>query len=80
MSKKKAEAYVLVGFGDENLVDVVGEIGTDPEMDEYIMCLPVQSIPRYRREGSCSLSEIEAFVKYTTWLANLVTEYDQKDE
>lgn len=63
---KPRENLVLVGFGDENLTDLIEKLGTEKE--EELLQVPLNAIPRYRHESTCTQEEIKAFVKFGTFL------------
>lgn len=65
MAKKHQEHMILVGFGKQDLKDMLYKIDTDEE-DELIYA-PTNSPPRFRRIGICSETEVNAFVTYTNW-------------
>ena len=62
---KVHEPMVLVGFGKDDLKDILHKINTEEE-DELIYA-PINSPPRYRREAICTPEEIEAFLIYVNF-------------
>ena len=58
----KHEAMVLVGFGKDDLTDILHKINTEEEDD--LIYAPTKSPPRYRRQSICTPEEIEAFIIY----------------
>ena len=59
---KYQEPMVLVGFGKQDLKDILYKIGTDEE--EELVYAPTRSPPRYRRKSICTTEDIEAFMTY----------------
>jgi hypothetical protein len=72
--KSSDEGMVLVGFGKNNLIDMLEWQDTDKEQDlaEAFVKWP----PIYRREDICSQAEVKAACQYLAYLQDLIVEYE----
>jgi len=60
----KKEGFILVGFDDYKLSQLVEKVNSDPSNIKELARLCFEGIPHYRSFSSSSLAEQEAFVKY----------------
>lgn len=70
MSKNYKGPYMVVGFGKDQLTDLVNFIDTDKEIE--LLTAVTKLSPRYRRPAICSPEEVEAYKKYIDWLSKKV--------
>lgn len=64
--KARNDPMVVVGFGKNDLKDLLKLRGTDRE--EELINAPVTSPGRWRRASICTKEEIEAFKDFAIWI------------
>ncbi len=72
--EERTEGLILVGFGKHELKDMLEWVDTDKEED--LISAFKKWPPVWRREGICSLAEIQVSLQYMTFLQDAVLEYE----
>lgn len=70
------ERLVLVGFGKNDLTEMLTWIGTDKE--ENLIKAWVKWPARYRPARICSQEEVKSCLEYLKYAINLVDEWENK--
>jgi hypothetical protein len=68
----KKNQLILVGFGEDDLLDMLA--WRDTERQEELLIAPTQRMPRFRHFDRCSEEEILAFVEYVSWASKQLEE------
>ncbi len=76
---KQPNDLILIGFGKQNLSDLLAWIG-DPEKEEELIKAPFKWPPHYRRIGICSQEEIRDCKIYVDWLFSVLNRLDNKEK
>ncbi len=77
-SEEDKESLVLVGFGDNNLKDMLEWAGTSKEMD--LLTAFKRWPPVYRVEAACEPEDIQTACDYLAYLQDAVLEYELNKE
>ena len=76
IEKMPAPGLVLVGFGEQNLRDMLEWIDTDKEDD--LLSAFIKWPPVYRAEEACTNEEIQNACRFLAFIQDSILEYELK--
>lgn len=73
-----SDGFILVAFGNFPLTKLIQGMEDEAEIADFLLMAPTKLTPRYKKQMMCSVEEVEAAVKYTEWLKETVSSYEDE--